>query len=82
MTEHKWLDFACFLNACSYGLENSDCPFLQLQQLDQYQKLEFLLNVTESKAEKLMNCCKKYRNSCEMPAQRLALRSLEVELLP
>jgi hypothetical protein len=81
MTEHKWLNFASFLSACSYGLENPNCPFLKIQQLDQYQRLEWLVNIDENEAEKLFRCCKEQRNYCSKPVRHQALKSLELELV-
>ena len=82
MTEHKWLKLAGFLNTCSYGLENSNCPFLKLQQLDQYQRLEWLMNINENEAEKLIDCCMEHQKNCNKPAKQPVLKSLEMELVP
>lgn len=81
MTEHKWLDFAGFLNECSYGLEHHACPYLKLRQLDQYQKLECLAKITEKEAVQMIDCCTNHRNNCKKPHQKLSLRSLEMELV-
>ena len=81
MTELKWLNFASFLNTCTYGLENPNCPFLQLQQLDQYQKLEWLMRIDEKEAITLIACCKKSRHCCTAPVMQPALKSLERQLV-
>jgi len=82
MTEHKWLNFASFLNACAYDLENPNCPFLRLQQLDQYQRLEWLMSIDVSEAEQLIDSCKEHRKCCTAPSNQPALKSLDLELVP
>jgi hypothetical protein len=82
MTEHKWLGLAGLLNTCSYGLINPNCPFLELQQLDQYQRLEWLINIDEREAEKLLDCCKEHRKFCVASAKQPTLKSLELQLIP
>lgn len=81
MTETRWLDFAGFFNQCSYGLEHRACPFLKLRQLDQFQKLEYLMQINEKKAVRMIDCCTKYKNNCKKPQKKLSLKSLEVELI-
>ncbi len=82
MTEYKWLDFSGFLNGCTFGLENTNCPFKKFHQFDQYQKLEYLLHISEKEAVEIMHCCEKYRKNCQKPDRELSLRSLELELAP
>ena len=82
MTETRWLDFAGFLNGCIFGLENNDCPFNKFHQLDQYQKLESLLNISERKATGMINCCEQHKENCKTPFQKHTLKSLELELIP
>lgn len=82
MTENKWLNFAGFLNNCMFELENRNCPFLKYQQLDQYQRLEHLIDMGEKEASNMINCCKQNQESCTKPDQKLILKSLELELIP
>lgn len=82
MTENRWLHFAGFLNGCIFGLENTDCPFNMYHQLDQYQRLESLLDISERKATGMINCCEQHKVNCKTPFQKLTLNSLELELIP
>ena len=82
MTEHKWLNFAGFLNNCIYGLDNKDCPFQKYQKLDQFQKLEYLLNISEKDAGIMIKCCKNYRNDCKKPEKKRSATIINPELIP
>jgi hypothetical protein len=82
MTETKWLDFAGFLNKCTYGLEYQACPFQKIRQLDQYQKLEHLFRISEKEAFEMMDYCENHRKNCQKPNRELSLKLLELELAP
>lgn len=64
MTEDKWLNFAGFLTNCMHDMEHPDCPFKQYRLLDQYQRLEFLIKISESEANKMMDDCLCNQNEC------------------
>ena len=81
MTEPKWLDFAGFLSECAYGLEHTACPYRKLRQLDQYQKLENLMQISEKEAAGMIDFCIKHKNNCKEPHQKLSLKSLDLELV-
>jgi len=82
MTEHNWLNFAGFLNSCIYGLDNTNCPFLKYQKLDQFQKLEYLLNIDEKEAGRMIECCRKHKNDCKRPEKKRSLKIISPELIP
>ena len=82
MTENKWLNFAGFLNGCVYGLKNNACPFSKFHQLDQYQKLEYLLHISEKEATEMLHSCENHRENCQKSNRKMPLRSLELELGP
>ena len=65
MTNHKWIDFAGFLNGCIHQLEHERCPFKMYSQMDQYQRLEFLLTVSDKQADMMMRSCLKYHIECK-----------------
>ena len=81
MTEQKWLNFAGFLNNCLYGLENKNCPFLKFHKFDQFQKHDYLLNISEKEAGKMIKCCEMHHENCTKPGLKLFLKSLELELV-
>lgn len=81
MTETRWLNFAGFLNECAYGLEHHACPYVKFRQLDQYQKLEYLMQISEKEAVRMIDCCAKHKNQCKKPRQKLSLKPLEMELV-
>ena len=64
MTEQKWLNFAGFLNNCIHELDHAECPFKCYREMDQYQRLEFLLSIREDKANQILSCCQNQRNHC------------------
>ena len=64
MTENKWLDFAGFLNGCMYKLEHYDCPYRKFVQMDQYQRLELLLTISDEEANSMMSNCIKHQTEC------------------
>lgn len=64
MTEDKWLNFAGFLTTCMHDLEHPECPFNQYRCLDQYQRLEFLMKISESEATKMMTECLCNQSEC------------------
>ena len=66
MTEQNWLNFAGFLNNCNHGLNNKNCPFLKYQKLDQYAKLEYLLNISETDAENKLDYYRNQKNHCQI----------------
>ncbi len=82
MTEHKWLNFAGFLNNCIYGLDNKNCPFVKYHKLDQFQKLEYLLNIHEKEADRMIECCKKHKNDCKKPEKKRSSKIISPELIP
>jgi hypothetical protein len=82
MTEQNWLNFAGFLNNCNYGLDNKNCPFLKYQKLDQFQKLEYLLNIDEKEASKMIECCGKHRNDCKKPEKKRSSNIISPESIP
>ena len=64
MTNHKWIDFASFLNGCIYQLEHDNCPFKKYAHLDHLQKLEVLLKIDEQTANQMIKCCREIQSNC------------------
>ena len=65
MTNHKWIDFAGFMNGCIHQLDHPHCPFKKYAQMDHYQRLEFLLTVSDNQANTMMKSCLKHHNECK-----------------
>ena len=65
MTNNKWLSFAGLLNGCIYQLDHPDCPFKECMEMDQYQRLKFLLTISDSEADKMMKSCLMYHKNCK-----------------
>ena len=82
MIEHKWLNFAGFLNNCIYGLDNKNCPFLKYQKLDQFEKLEYLLNISETDAENKLDYCRNQKNHCQIKEKKRPSKIISPELIP
>ena len=64
MTEFKWLNFAGFLNECTYGLDHENCPYKKYRGMDQYQRLEQLIKFDAEDAEQMMRSCNQVRSDC------------------
>lgn len=64
MTKYKWIDFAGFLSECTHNMEHPECPFKQYQSMDQYQRLEFQMSISEVEANKMMSNCLCYQSEC------------------
>jgi len=67
MTEHKWLKFAGFLNECIFGLNHEACPYKKYRSMDQYQRLEHLILISEKEAEAMMSVCQRHQQECTPP---------------
>lgn len=65
MTEHKWLKFAGLLNECIYSKDHQNCPYSKYRKLDQYQRIEALLNINDTQAAKMMKTCSKQQTVCK-----------------
>jgi len=78
MTENKWLDFAGFLNGCMYKLEHDDFPYKNYRKMDQYQRLEFLLTISDKEADQIINSCSKLILHCNSAVIHLEKSKCEV----
>lgn len=65
MTNHDWINFAGFLNGCIHQLEHEHCPFKKYMQMDQHQRLEFLLAVSDLKANAMIKSCLIHQEVCK-----------------
>ena len=82
MTEQNWLNFAGFLSNCNHGLNNKNCPFLKYQKLDQFEKLEYLLNISEIDAENKLDYCRNQKNHCKIQEKKRPSKIINPELIP
>ena len=64
MSKHNWLKFAGLLNDCIYQLDHKNCPFNRYRSMDQYQRMDFLLSISDGHANKLMNHCLHQQEEC------------------
>ncbi len=78
MTENKWLDFAGFLNGCRHKLEHDDCPYKKYAQMDQYQRLEIMLTISDEQADQMINSCSKLMIHCNSTVIYLEKSKCEV----
>jgi len=63
--DKKWLNFAGLLHNCIYNREHAACPYKELRNLDQVEKLDKLLAIKNSEAKQMQMQCKCLRNQCQ-----------------
>jgi len=62
--DKKWLNFAGLLHNCIYNREHANCPYKELRNLDQVEKLEKLLTIKNSEAKQIQTQCNSLKNHC------------------
>jgi hypothetical protein len=64
MSTNAWLQFAGLLNDCIYQLEHENCPFNKYRKMDHYQRMDFLLSISDKQATAMMNSCLRKQGEC------------------
>jgi len=80
MTEQKWYGFSGLMNECIFHLDNHECPYHKYRDLDQYERLEQLMNISDRQAENIFNKCREFRIECK-PEQIHSPKLKQVNLI-
>jgi len=75
--DKKWLNFAGLLHNCIYNREHANCPYNQLRNLDQVEKVDKLLTIKNSEAKQMQEQCNCLRSQCQ-PKVSFSLENLAV----
>ena len=75
--DKKWLNFAGLLHNCIYNREHANCPYNQLRNLDQVEKVDKLLTIKNSEAKLMQAQCNYLRSECQ-PKVAFSLENLAI----